>query len=253
MLLSGSAEELSGWRDQIETYLKDNLLLELKKRHIPQPVTNGINFLGYIIRKDYLLVRRRVVDNMRLKLRQYGSLLVKEDEFYRRYSFDEEVLDKLRATLASYLGHFKMANTHKLRESIWKRYFFLSQYFDFDVKTRKLVCKYKYPVGIRKTYRQYLFYRWRFKGDVVLFQVGRFFEFYSTRDEKIAGILGLTKMKKNKRGARYGFPVTALNKYLHKIRCLKRSVTVISERDRYFYEIKERVPVCRFEYKGSGG
>jgi len=48
--------------------------------------------------------------------------------------------------------------------------------------SRRLVRKYKYLGSIRRTAQQYLYYRWRFKGDVLLFQVGRFFEFFHVRD-----------------------------------------------------------------------
>jgi len=134
VLLSRDREELTMWKDKIEAFLCDKLRLELRKSFKLQPVSNGIDFLGYIVRQDYLLVRRRVVNNLRVKLREYKALLVKEGRHYRRYLFDEEVLDRLAAILSSYLGHFKMADTYHLCKTIWEKYPFLDQYFVFDPK-----------------------------------------------------------------------------------------------------------------------
>lgn len=249
VLLSCDKEKLLRWRDQIEAYLKDNLHLELNhKREKLQPVSNGIDFLGYIVRRDYLLVRRRIVKNLHAKLRHYEKILVREGRWYRRYLFDEETLDRLAATLSSYLGHFKMANTYNLCKSLWNRYPFLLQYFDFDRGRMRLVRKCKYPKGIRKTYQQYLYYWWRFKGDCLFFQVGGFFEFYHARDGEIARLLGLSKMRENPRKARYGFPVVLFSLYFrYLLKFGGVSITLILERERYWTGIKERLPVYRFE------
>ena len=248
VLLSRDREELLTWKDQIKKYLLDKLKLQLnQKRQKLRPVSNGIDFLGYIVRRDYLLVRRRVINNLHTKLREYEELLVKDCRWFRKYSFDEEILDGLMAALSSYLGHFRMANAYHLCLSLWKRYTFLSRYFDFDPGTQKLVRKYKYPKGIRKTYQQYLYYRWRFKGDIIFFQAGRFFEFFSARDKEIAQYLGLSKMKKNARGALYGFPVSLINLYTQRLLGQRASITFILERDWYWTRIKERVPAYRFE------
>lgn len=106
---------LQEWRNQIRAYLGNDLKLELnEKRRRLRPVADGVDFLGYIIRKDYLLVRRRVVNNLRATLREYEAKLVKDGRWFRRYRFDETVLDRLAATLSSYLGHFKLANSFNL-------------------------------------------------------------------------------------------------------------------------------------------
>jgi RNA-directed DNA polymerase len=249
VLLSRDRNQLLEWRENIEQYLCRELKLELnQKRQRLQPVTNGIDFLGYVIRGDYLLVRRCVVNNLHARLREYEALLVKEGCYFRRYLFDEDILDKLTATISSYLGHFRMANTYSLCCSLWARDSFLKQYYEFDPEKQKLARKYKYPKGFRKARQQYCHYRWMFPGDVLLFQVGRFFEFYHEADWKTAQILSLTEMKENKRGARYGFPVTLLNRYFRLLLHEKHSVTVIPEREQYWTRIKERLPRYRFEY-----
>ncbi len=102
VLVSQDRDQLLKWREDIAQYLSRELKLELnqKRQHL-QPVTNGIDFLGYVIRGDYLLVRRRVVNNLRTRLREFEAVLVKEGRYFRRYLFDEDILDKLTATLSS--------------------------------------------------------------------------------------------------------------------------------------------------------
>ena len=127
-----------------------------------------------------------------------------------------------------------MANTYHLCGSLWNHHPFLSQYFDFDPKTRKLERKYKAPKGFTRVCQQYRYYRWRFPGDVLFFQVGRFFEFYHKYDKKIAQILDLAEMRKNRRGARYGFPVNLMNRYFQTLLKEKDSIVLIPERERYW-------------------
>jgi len=83
---------------RINIFLKNKLDLELNaKKTIIRPVSDGIDYLGYIVRPFYILVRRRVVNNLKQKL---------YDRTLNRQSY------------VSYLGHFKHANTHRLRQSI---------------------------------------------------------------------------------------------------------------------------------------
>lgn len=114
ILLANSAEQLERWQQKISSYLKEVLLLELNPKQQLAPVSNGINFLGYIVRRDYLLVRRRVVNNFKQKLQDYETKLVKDSNGVRCYRFDEALLNQLASVVSSYLGHFKMANSWNL-------------------------------------------------------------------------------------------------------------------------------------------
>ena len=250
VLLSRSREELLTWKDQIEAYLRGRLALELNPhRQRLAPVSNGIDFLGYIVRGSYLLVRRRVVNNLRTRLRDYEARLVEERRHFRRYSFDERILDQLAASLSSYLGHLMMADTYNLRRSLRERHPFLLRYFGFDAETGRMVRTYKSPKGFWSAGQQYRYYWWRFSGDALLFQVGSFFELYHARDREIARCLGLAAMRSNARGARYGFPVALLPLYLRRLLERQRDVTVILEREHYLTRIKERTPAYRIERK----
>jgi hypothetical protein len=140
-----------------------------------------------------------------------------------------------------------MANTYDLCKLLWERHPFLSQYFELDRENKRLIRKYEHPKGLNKIYQQYLYYRWRFQGDVLFFQVGKFFEFYYARDREIANWLGLSQIRKNQRGARYGFPVNLMHRYIERLIKRKVSITLILEKERYWTGIKQRIPAWRFE------
>ncbi len=73
VLLSEDEETLRMWRREIETFLAEKLVLRLHpKRRKLLPISNGMDFLGYIIRRDYILVRRRVINNLKSRLRRFA-------------------------------------------------------------------------------------------------------------------------------------------------------------------------------------
>ncbi len=107
VILGHDQAELSIFRHKIDLFLKNRLALLLNpKRHKLLPVSSGIDFLGYIVRHDYTLVRRRVINNLRTKLKQFEK------------SGD---LEGLNNTMASYMGHFKWANSYKLKTKFIKK------------------------------------------------------------------------------------------------------------------------------------
>jgi RNA-directed DNA polymerase len=102
VLLSRDQSELLAWKDKIKDFLDGRLHLQLHpKRQRLQPVLNGIDFLGYIIRPGYILVRNRVVNNLKTKLRNFKG-----------------TLEAQRNMVASYLGHLKYANSFNLTKKI---------------------------------------------------------------------------------------------------------------------------------------
>ncbi|MCK4824132.1 hypothetical protein KA005_50735 [bacterium] len=102
VILSRDREELSEWKEKIRDFLKFELNLKLHpKRMRLQPISNGIDFLGYITRRNYILVRRRVINNMKMKLKCFG------EPKYKTWK-------ALRDSIQSYLGHFKWANSYSL-------------------------------------------------------------------------------------------------------------------------------------------
>ena len=65
-------------------------------------VSNGIDFLGYIIRPGYILVRNRVVNNLKTKLKNFKG--------------KKEARENM---IASYKGHCRFANAYRLMNKFW--------------------------------------------------------------------------------------------------------------------------------------
>jgi retron-type reverse transcriptase len=106
VLLSRNKEELLQWKQEIKDFLSVKLNLHLHpKRQKLQQVSNGIDFLGYIIRYNYILVRRRVVNNLRAIIKAFAISKIKD-------------FNKFNDSIASYMGHFKWANSYRLRQYI---------------------------------------------------------------------------------------------------------------------------------------
>jgi len=88
MLLSRDRVQLLHWREQIACFLRERLNLALNPtRQRLEPVNNGIDWLGYIVRRDYFLVRRRVVHHF-----EPSSRRVKPCWFRRGRVFGDMVL-----------------------------------------------------------------------------------------------------------------------------------------------------------------
>ena len=252
VLLATDRAQLVEWRACIEGHLREALRLELNPtRERLRPVSDGVDFLGYIVRRDYLLVRRRVVGHLRERLRQFEQALLLDGPGYLRYRFETAALDELNAVLASYLGHFKLADSYKLRQGLWRDFPFLGEYFGLDPASGMLRRKDKTPPGLRGVTRQYRHFRCCFLGDVLFFQVGKFIEFYQPGDVLVATDLGLQPMAQNRRGARYGFPLAHSGSHLLSLLAKGRSVTLIGESGRFLDGVKERVPRYRFESTAS--
>lgn len=104
VILSPDTSQLRVWHAQIKEFLQSKLKLHLHpKRHKLLPISNGIDFLGYVIRPSYVLVRNRVVNNLKEKIRQFKQTKVKD-------------FKKFQDSIASYLGHFKWANSYRLKQ-----------------------------------------------------------------------------------------------------------------------------------------
>ena len=102
VMLGADRSEFDGWIIKINDFLKNKLALKLNEKKIrARPVASGIDFLGYFIKADYVLVRRAVV--RRLRKRLFGSA---------------ENREQLLQTISSYMAHFKHADSWKLRTKI---------------------------------------------------------------------------------------------------------------------------------------
>ena len=95
-------KELIHYRRAVNNFLRERLALSLhpKKRRIA-PLESGIDFVGYVVRADYVLVRRRVVGQFRFRMDKLTGA-------------DKEAKE---VCLASYRAHFKWASSYGLQRA----------------------------------------------------------------------------------------------------------------------------------------
>ena len=103
IFFSNSKEELHQLRKEIAEYLDINLKLKLKSNwQVFNTEIRGVDFVGYVIRKDYVLIRKSIKENMKLKLKNINKENITESDI---------------CMLNSYNGWLKHANTTNLRKT----------------------------------------------------------------------------------------------------------------------------------------
>lgn len=247
VLLDPDPGRLGEWMGRIEEFLRDRLRLELHPRRVgPAPVSNGVDFLGYVVRHNYVLVRRRVVNNLKLRLERYQKRLVSPcGSDYLCFNYEYDLLDELFSCLNSYLGHFRWANSHRLVEALWKRYEFLGHYFKIELSTLTLKRRYPLPRMYSSLPEQYESILAHFPGCLVFFQVGSFYVMFNSQSILAREHFELKVMRGKGWGAqKAGFPVVAWPKYRRL--AMERSLCFVQVRQRadlLAAELRERLPV----------
>ncbi|TAL57642.1 MAG: hypothetical protein EPN85_13605 [Bacteroidetes bacterium] len=115
ILLAENNEQLTYWRNALNGFLEKELKLNAHpKKTILQPARYGIDFLGYIVRKDYMLVRRRVVKSFKRKLYFYNN-----GEQKLQMLPEKKSLSSLQSCINSYYGIFRFADSYGLRKDLY--------------------------------------------------------------------------------------------------------------------------------------
>lgn len=108
ILMDNSIINLERMIVQIDRFLKQDLKLSLNiKKTKLKNINQGIDFLGYYLKPNYTLARRKVVKRFWSKIRLVQSMEIVDK-------------DKLGKLAASYIGHFRHANTYFLVKSFKK-------------------------------------------------------------------------------------------------------------------------------------
>ena len=116
-ILLGESKELNDAEAKINQFLKMKLDLELNLRKTKlQPVVSGLDFLGYFVKSNYVLVRKRVVIKFKNKLLKCCKLLSAKDA-----GATAKDAKTILAMLNSYYGHFGHAFSFNLRKSIYEK------------------------------------------------------------------------------------------------------------------------------------
>jgi RNA-directed DNA polymerase len=100
---------------QIDKYLTNKLNLKLRDDFKLKQNNQGLDFLGYIIRPNYMLVRNRVVNNFKYKKAKY---LEKYENLKADMSLEE--IKQYLSVQASFEGHCSHANSKNLIQKVGK-------------------------------------------------------------------------------------------------------------------------------------
>jgi RNA-directed DNA polymerase len=112
ILFDKSKQKLIELKQKIEYYLKQNLDLTLRDDFRIRKFDDGLDFLGYIIRPNYILVRNRVINNYKYKKAKFYS--------YYENGGDKDLQSilKYNEIRNSFLAHVKHANSYNLIKKI---------------------------------------------------------------------------------------------------------------------------------------
>lgn len=142
VILSDNKQQLRNWIITFKIYLKEILHLELKSNYQIFPVEDrGIDYVGYVIRHDYILLRKRI--KKRLKKQIY------------LYKIKKLSLKKLIPKLNSYGGWLKYCDSKYLLQNIQKDIGFnYSNWRGEKVNRTSLLHKYiiVYNIEVHSTY-----------------------------------------------------------------------------------------------------
>lgn len=108
IILCDSKEKLRVWKDRISEFLETELELQLNSKTCIRPINQGIEFVGYRVWPDKLVLRKSTTLHMK-------RVLKARREAYR---IKEITLRQATDTLNCYLGMLKHCDSDALRESI---------------------------------------------------------------------------------------------------------------------------------------
>lgn len=189
VILDRDPRALAAVKEGIEAFLREQLLLCLNTaQHRLRPVNSGIDFLGYIVRRRYMVVRRRAVNHLQEKLVLFERRLAEYEPWPRTqdlagrkphageplsavrpvrvWRYPPVAVCRLRSVMASYLGHFKWADAKKLVSSLFakhpvlracfllRRGRLIPRYLPFAaLQPPRYASKKEKPLNLRQTYR----------------------------------------------------------------------------------------------------
>jgi RNA-directed DNA polymerase len=105
VIVGQDKRSLQATRARIAEFLEDQLMLRLNSKTQVFAAASGVSFLGYRIWATHRLLREGSIKRMRRKLRA----------FRRQLLHGELVFKEMDASVQSWLGHARHANTYRLR------------------------------------------------------------------------------------------------------------------------------------------
>lgn len=108
IILCNDKVQLREWKDRIETFLLEELELYLNSKTCIRPINQGIEFVGYRIWPDHVIIRKST--SLRIKRALKGMAV--------KYANYEVTMQDVTATLQSYLGMLEHCDSEALVNKI---------------------------------------------------------------------------------------------------------------------------------------
>jgi RNA-directed DNA polymerase len=106
--------------NKFDSFLRNKLHLELHpQKTILKKAKDGLNALGYITHPEYTFSRRRVVGNIKMKLKRINMALLDA----KNTEQTETIVRRALCVINSYWGHFKYANCGNLKKTLYEKHF----------------------------------------------------------------------------------------------------------------------------------
>jgi hypothetical protein len=172
VLLHPAPAYLETCRTAIADFLHARLGLRLRDDGRLAPVSNGIDFLGYLVRPHYRLVRRRVIGHLHERLAAHGRRLRRADG---SLFLPAGSVDAVQATLASYLGHCRHARVGGLLEELYRRHGWLAHVLATPGEPPRPQ-RVDRPLAVNGLADQWRYFAERYPGHVLMMQVGNRWE-----------------------------------------------------------------------------
>lgn len=237
VLLSTDRAVLEDQEAEIGAFVSDELCLTLNDRRRLRPVSDGIDYLGYIIRPDYLLVRRRVVGACFERLARAENALIHQGLGVAGgarwvYPWPWSVVRTVYQWLNSYMGHLRGASSYRLVERLRQRFPWLEEYCRWDGE--RVVYSFSPPRPARGIWEQREQFCNRLPGHILVVQMGRWCELWGGHPD-----YPLPQERRR-------FHVSRLPAIKHELWESGMPVAWIGETGRCITGINERILVCRW-------
>jgi retron-type reverse transcriptase len=233
---------LRDWLAEIERFLADHLGLALNPRATRlKPVSCGINFLGYVVHPTHRLVRRRVAGSFAYRLEALRERLVSARDGVVTFRYHPGLLERLLATVNSYLAHFAKASGRTCLSKLLARHAWLNAYL--VVEGDRAERAWRPPSGFKRFSRQLAWFRAAFPGVLLFVQVGRFHELYGDQARWAADNLGLCLLAPRfGRVPRAGVTRFSLHRVMQRATALGKPALTVIESGYRLYDLQDRQP-----------
>jgi len=143
VLCHSDKKQLVIWQQKIEAFLDSRLQLTLKQQVVLAFMHNGCDFLGYVVKPYYKLIRKRVIGNFRQKIMALQQAMLVKKQRGCLINVAPALVKQLTQVCASYWGHFGQGDSYQLKGALVQRSLLLPLLFVHSPARDKLIAIYQ--------------------------------------------------------------------------------------------------------------